>query len=30
MNIVDVIARVDVERIYGHVLRLEGVRHPVD
>jgi len=30
VNIVDVVTRVDAERIYQHVLRLEGVRHPVD
>jgi len=30
VNIVDVVTRVDAERIYQHVLKLEGVKHPVD
>lgn len=30
MNIADALARVDVERIYRHVLKLEGIKHPID
>jgi hypothetical protein len=30
MNLDAILARVDIERIYQHVLRLEGVKHPID
>jgi hypothetical protein len=30
MDLDKILARVDVERLYQHVLRLEGVKHPID